>query len=144
VPTPFVCASPYLANFATHVPDYVRSVDGLAVPVDLCSGADGPYVRRSRLRLVRGLASHPGAITSVVAWTRRRHEALEPGVEDALVASKLDALAAEYGHLLSSQLESQRAWYDARQAKAVAAAEAGCAPLQLRERCQIETVAASG
>ena len=58
-----------------------------------------------------------------------RHEALEPGVEDALVASKLDALAAEYGHLLSSQLESQRAWYDARQAKAVAAAEAGCAPL---------------
>ena len=55
-----------------------------------------------------------------------RHEALEPGVEDALVASKLDALAAEYGHLLSSQLESQRAWYDARQAKAVAAAEAGC------------------
>ena len=36
----------------------------------------------------------------------RRHEALEPGVEDALVASKLDALAAEYGHLLSSQLES--------------------------------------
>ena len=43
------------------------------------------------------------------------------------MASKLDALAAEYGHLLSSQLESQRAWYDARQAKAVAAAEAGCA-----------------
>ena len=41
------------------------------------------------------------------------------------MASKLDALAAEYGHLLSSQLESQRAWYDARQAKAVAAAEAG-------------------
>ncbi len=44
------------------------------------------------------------------------------------MASKLDALAAEYGHLLSSQLESQRAWYDARQAKAVAAAEAGYDP----------------
>ncbi len=51
-------------------------------------------------------------------------------MEDALVASKLDALAAEYGHLLSSQLESQRAWYDARQAKAVAAAAAGCAVLK--------------
>ena len=54
----------------------------------------------------------------------RRAAALEPGVEDALVASKLDALAGEYSALLAGQLESQRAWYDGRQAKAVAEAEA--------------------
>lgn len=50
--------------------------------------------------------------------------ALEPGVEDALVASKLDALAGEYSALLAGQLESQRTWYDGRQAKAIAEAEA--------------------
>ena len=45
-------------------------------------------------------------------------------MEDALVASKLDALAAEYSHLLASQLESQRAFYEGRAAKAAAEAEA--------------------
>lgn len=53
-----------------------------------------------------------------------RAPALEPGVEDALVASKLDALAGEYSALLAGQLESQRTWYDGRQAKAIAEAEA--------------------
>lgn len=38
--------------------------------------------------------------------------AVDVGLEEALVASKLDHLAAEYSHLLVSQLDAQRAYFD--------------------------------
>jgi hypothetical protein len=42
-----------------------------------------------------------------------RQEALDPQTEEALVASKVDYLAEEYSQLLVSQLDQQRAYFEA-------------------------------
>jgi len=46
-----------------------------------------------------------------------------PQVKDALLASKLDAISWEYNHLLTSQLDSQRQYFEARLQEAAAAAD---------------------
>ncbi len=58
---------------------------------------------------------------------RRSAEAPGPvdaGLEEALVASKLDHLAAEYSALLMSQLDAQRAYFEGLLARQAGEAEA--------------------
>ena len=43
--------------------------------------------------------------------------------KDAILASKLDAISWEYNHLLTSQLDSQRQYFEAKLVEAEAAAE---------------------
>lgn len=40
------------------------------------------------------------------------HPEADAGMQDALFASKVDAFAAEYNHLLVSQLDSQRQYFE--------------------------------
>jgi hypothetical protein len=55
---------------------------------------------------------------------RREPAQLDPQTEEALVASKLDHLAAEYSQLLVGQLEQQRGHYEALLQRSAEEAEA--------------------
>ncbi len=50
--------------------------------------------------------SHPRQAASLL-----RSRCCSP-LQEALIASKLDAIAAEYNHLLACQLDSQRQYYE--------------------------------
>lgn len=57
------------------------------------------------------------------AWLVHREQfawqqAPDPDLQEALFASKVDAFAAEYNHLLVSQLDSQRLYFEALLRKA--------------------------
>ena len=54
----------------------------------------------------------------------RREPQLDPQTEEALVASKLDHLAAEYSQLLVAQLDQQRAYFDGLLQRQASEAEA--------------------
>lgn len=60
-----------------------------------------------------------------------REQQLDPQTEEALVASKLDYLTAEYSQLLVSQLDQQRAYYDGLLLRGTEDAEAA-------KRCAVE------
>ncbi|KXZ54622.1 hypothetical protein GPECTOR_4g687 [Gonium pectorale] len=53
--------------------------------------------------------------------------AADDDLKEALLASKLDAIAAEYNHLLASQLDSQRQYYEGLLAQATLDADHRCA-----------------
>jgi BRCA1-associated protein len=66
----------------------------------------------------------------------------DPKMEEALVASKLDAMALEYNHLLVSQLESQRQHFEGVGLRARAEGEAAAAVAE-RRAAEAERAAAS-
>ena len=71
--------------------------------------------------------SHTACTGEGMPRARRSAEAPGPvdaGLEEALVASKLDHLAAEYSALLMSQLDAQRAYFEGLLARQAGEAEA--------------------
>ena len=65
---------------------------------------------------------------------------LDPGLEEALVSSKLDAIHAEYSALLASQLDSQRRYFEGLVAAAAAEKEGALSAAAAAER-QAEVIA---
>ena len=65
---------------------------------------------------------------------------LDPGLEEALVSSKLDAIHAEYSALLASQLDSQRRYFEGLVAAAAAEKEGALSAAATAER-QAEVIA---
>jgi BRCA1-associated protein len=66
-------------------------------------------------------------------------------MKDAILASKLDAISWEYNHLLTSQLDSQRQYFEAKLAEAEAAAErrAAAAAAEALKAAEVEKAAAA-
>ncbi|KAL0953520.1 hypothetical protein HGRIS_004743 [Hohenbuehelia grisea] len=58
------------------------------------------------------LVELPSAAASVDAATGTRDGGLGPSAADALSAQKIEAIGIEYSYLLTSQLDSQRAFYE--------------------------------
>ena len=65
---------------------------------------------------------------------------MDPGLEEALVSSKLDAIHAEYSALLASQLDSQRRYFEGLVAAAAAEKEGALSAAAAAER-QAEVIA---
>ncbi|KIK61587.1 hypothetical protein GYMLUDRAFT_199034 [Collybiopsis luxurians FD-317 M1] len=58
------------------------------------------------------LVELPSAATSMAASPPNRESGLGPSAADALSAEKIEAIGIEYSYLLTSQLDSQRAYYE--------------------------------
>lgn len=58
------------------------------------------------------LVELPSAASSTTAGVTNREERLGPSQADALTAEKIEAIGIEYSYLLTSQLESQRSYYE--------------------------------
>lgn len=86
-----------------YVHRLVRSkTDGKLVEVSAGAGSSGRNNSNNQPRAGMTASDECGADCS----------GLEPEMEEALVLSKLDALATEYNHLLVMQLESQRQYFE--------------------------------
>ena len=60
------------------------------------------------------LVELPSAATSSAAGGGREGSGMGPGPSDALTAEKIEAIGIEYSYLLTSQLDSQRSFYEDR------------------------------
>ena len=60
------------------------------------------------------LVELPSAATSSTAGGGREGSGMGPGPSDALTAEKIEAIGIEYSYLLTSQLDSQRSFYEDR------------------------------
>ena len=60
------------------------------------------------------LVELPSAATSSAAAGGREGSGMGPGPSDALTAEKIEAIGIEYSYLLTSQLDSQRSFYEDR------------------------------
>ena len=70
---------------------------------------------------------------------------VDAGLEEALVASKLDHLASEYSHLLVSQLDAQRAYFEGLLQRQASEAEASTSDARaVAERSTAAAEAARG
>eukprot|EP00887_Chlorella_sp_A99_P007070 scaffold2.g7070.t1 len=67
----------------------------------------------------------------------------DPEMEEALVVSKLDALASEYNHLLVTQLESQRHYFEGQLARQAAEGEAVAAAAAVHAAAAEEVASAA-
>lgn len=105
-----------------------------ASPRGPVGGADSTPARRGHRRSASGVA------TGSYGPSEELGEEEAAAVEEALLASKLDFIAAEYNHLLATQLDSQRQYFEGVVAGAVEAAEARVAEQRAAsERFQAET-----
>ncbi|TFL05421.1 hypothetical protein BDV98DRAFT_561985 [Pterulicium gracile] len=78
---------------------------------------DGYVHRLIQNRADGKLVELPSAVSSAATHSGRGDGSQGPSTTDALNAEKIEAIGIEYSYLLTSQLESQRAYYEERTAE---------------------------
>ena len=100
------------------------------------SGASDASISKRR----GGVGPTPGSLDHGLGAEYDDEYPMDPGLEEALVSSKLDAIHAEYSALLASQLDSQRRYFEGLVAAAAAEKEGALSAAAAAER-QAEVIA---
>jgi BRCA1-associated protein len=87
-----------------------------------------------------GAGPTPGSLDHGLGAEYDDEYPMDPGLEEALVSSKLDAIHAEYSALLASQLDSQRRYFEGLVAAAAAEKEGALSAAAAAEK-QAEVIA---